>query len=144
MQFPISIELRRSYLLISAVCILHCAAAAGLFLTPLNWVLRLVLLIAVVASLGLTLRPARISSLHLNRDGRLDCGRSDGVRVAAPLLSGSTVFPWLVVLRFRPEGARSVVSLPLFADHMSGEEFRILRLWLRWGAISGNGSEPVS
>jgi len=142
-QFPISIELRRSYLLISSVCTLHCAAAVGIILAPLHWHLRLVLLIAVAVSLAATLRPARISSLHLNRDGRLECGLSEGVRVAAPVLSGSTVFPWLVVLRLRPEGARRLVSLPLFADHMSGEEFRILRLWLRWGAISGNGSEPV-
>ena len=136
MQFPVSIELRRSFFLFSSLGIMHCVAAAAVFFVPLHWLLRLTWVATILVSAVLALRPTCIASLHLKRDGSLYCALQDGRRVAATPLDGSAVLPGLVVLRLRLEDKLATISLPLFPDHMSGEEFRALKVWLRWGATS--------
>ena len=67
--------------------------------------------------------------------GVLDCLYAEGVRAKAELLPDSTVFTHLIVLRIRigeAGGAQQKVSLALLADSMSVEQFRQLRLCLRW------------
>ncbi|GHU33323.1 hypothetical protein AGMMS50256_25040 [Betaproteobacteria bacterium] len=144
MQFPVFIELRRrSYFLIGSVCVMHCAAAVAFLFMPWPLPLRIALLIALAVSLLYALRPSRIVSLRFHGNGVLECALSNGTRLPASLLSDTTVFSWLVVLRLRVEGEKGKISLPLFPDHMSREEFRLLRLCLRWGVNSSNGSTDL-
>lgn len=123
---------------------MHGVAVASLLVTPLDWAWRLPALVIVAVSAATVLRPSRVASLNLHQDGRLECVLTEGGRAQASALSGSTVFPWLVVLRLRVDGARGVTSLALFPDHMAREEFRVLRLWLRWALISDSGAGSVS
>jgi hypothetical protein len=132
-RFPVFIGLRRSYFLAASVCVMHGAAAGAFLVLPWPLPMRMVLLIVLAVSLWHTLRPARIRSLRLHQNGDLECVLSDGTSRPASPLPDTTVFSWLVVLRLEVEGEQRTVSLPLFPDHMSGDEFRILRLWLRWG-----------
>lgn len=118
---------------------MHCVAAAAILLVPLHWLARLMWVAAIVVSAVLALRPMRIASLHLKRDGRLNCALREGRTISATPLDGSAVLPGLVVLRLRLEDERTTLSLPLFPDHMSGEEFRALKVWLRWSATSTDG-----
>lgn len=50
---------------------------------------------------------------------------------AATVLPESVVFGILVVLRVRDDSGRRE-DFTLLPDSMSAEDFRILRLWLRW------------
>jgi len=57
-----------------------------------------------------------------------------GHREALSILPDTTVFAWLIVLRFRIGDEQGASTLALLPDQMSSEQFRALRLWLRWHA----------
>jgi hypothetical protein len=143
-RFPVFIGLHRSYFLICSICVMHCAAAGIFLFMPWPPLLRIASMIALAVSLWRALRPSRISSLHFHENGDIECVLSDGTRLPASLLSDTTVFSWLVVLRLKLEDEKRTISLPLFPDHMSREEFRLLRLCLRWNANSTmSGSRDI-
>ncbi|WP_366504470.1 protein YgfX [Propionivibrio sp.] len=132
MQFPASIELQRSPLLTLLLVLFHTLAAGSVIALPWDWLLRSVLLLVIGWSLWHSLRPPRILGLRISgRDG-LDGRLADGDRVALTALPDSTVFTRLIVLRLRIGEEKRVSSLALLPDQMSAEQFRWLRLWLRW------------
>jgi hypothetical protein len=131
-RFPVFIELRRSLCRAGALCVMHGAAAGVFSVLPWPLPLRIASFAVLAASLRHSLRPPRVASLRLHENGGLECVLPDGTDLPAAPLPDSTVFPWLVVLRLKADGRKRVISLPLFQDHMSREEFRLLRLWLRW------------
>ncbi len=63
----------------------------------------------------------------LLRDGRWQSGQ---------VLDSSTVGPGLTVLNLRFEAQRRPCHLVLLGDSMEAEDFRRLRVWLRWGPQS--------
>lgn len=144
MQFPVFIELRRSFIYAFLTCCMHGVAAVCLLAVPLDGFWRLVLLLPIAASLWSSLRFGRFRSLRLAVGESLSFLEVDGARVDAELLPETTVFTWLVVLRFRIDGERRVHGLTLLPDQMSRDEFRTLRLWLRWSAMSGQCDAPGS
>ena len=134
MQFPISIGLHRSTLLITLLVLLHTVAAGCLVALPWPLILRLLLLALVGLSLACALRPPRVTGLRLAARDRLECLLADGDRVIATALADSTVFTRLIVLHLRIGQEKRASSLVLLPDQMSAEQFRLLRLWLRWHA----------
>jgi toxin CptA len=48
------------------------------------------------------------------------------------LRAGSFVAPWLTVIRWRPAEARFDRAIPILPDMLAAEEFRRLRVLLRW------------
>lgn len=48
------------------------------------------------------------------------------------LRGGSFVAPWLTVIRWRPAGARFDRAIPIHPDMLSQEDFRRVRVMLRW------------
>ena len=44
----------------------------------------------------------------------------------------STVLPWLVVLRYRPQAGQRWRAWVILADSLPAEDFRRLRVWLKW------------
>ena len=139
MQFPIVIGLHRSILLSILLVLMHAVAAACLVVLPWPWLLRGVLLLAVCCSLGYALRSPGIVGLRLAARDRLECLRANGDHVSATVLADSTVFSRLIVLRLRVGEEARVSSLVLLPDQMPAEQFRVLRLWLRWHAEPKNG-----
>lgn len=132
MQFPVSIELQHSHFLTLLLVLFHTLAVGSVIALPCDWLLRCVLLLLVACSLWYSLRPPRILGLRISgRDG-LDACLADGNRVAIMALPDSTVFTQLIVLRLRIGDEKRVSSLALLPDQMSAEQFRWLRLWLRW------------
>ncbi|MDR1062856.1 MAG: hypothetical protein LBL48_02815, partial [Azoarcus sp.] len=131
-RFPLFIDLRRSLYRIAALSVMH-GAAAGVFLY-MPWLppLRVAMLAVLALSLRRSLSPLGVVSLRLYENGGLECVLPDGTSLPAVPLPDTTVFSWLVALRLKAEGRKRIISLPLFPDHMSREEFRLLRLWLRW------------
>ena len=51
---------------------------------------------------------------------------------AGDLRAGSFVAPWLTVIRWRPDGARFDRTIPILPDMLSQEDFRRVRVMLRW------------
>jgi hypothetical protein len=135
-QFPITIELRRSRLLVVLLVLAHGLAAGCLVVLPWAWLLCGLLLLAVGVSLACALRRSPILGLRLCAPDRLDCLLADGNRLALEVQPDSTVFSRLIVLRLRLGEAKRVSSLVLLPDQMSAEQFRLLRLWPRWRAES--------
>ena len=139
MQFPIQIELRRSRLLAFLTVALHVLAIACLWLLPWPVLARGVLVLIVALSAWHSLRPSPVAGLRLGERGELWILRSGSEPAAAAVQPDSAVFSWLVVLRVRGERDGRLRSLVLLPDSMSAEQFRLLRLWLRWLASPSGG-----
>ena len=118
---------------------MHAVAAGCLVALPWSWLLRGVFLLLLAGSLGYALRAPRIVGLRLAARDRLECLLADGDRVAVTVLADSTVFSRLIVLRLRVGEEARVSSLVLLPDQMPAEQFRVLRLWLRWHAEPKSG-----
>ena len=136
MQLPYPIRLHRSRQLDLLLSCAHAGALAAAALTALPGWLRLALATAILASAWLCLRrlsgDKRCCRLALRADGRLDFERADGITGVASVLAQSTVSAWLTVLLLSLSGRRE--ALCILPDMLSPEDFRVLRLWLRWRA----------
>lgn len=132
MQFPIIIELHRSRTLFLLLLLLHFLAAASLLAFPLPSVLSVFFLVPLAISVCFVFRPRKILALRLCERGQLDCRLLDGIWVTATIRPETTVFNRLIVLRLRIDEEPGVTSLVLITDHFRLDDFRILRLWLRW------------
>jgi len=133
------VRLQPSYYLAVLLCLAH--AAAGLVLWPLVLPLGVKAAIAalLIVSLIYYLRKDALLTAHdavvaLTLTDEMSCiliARS-GQSVACGLLDSTFVAPYLTVISLHPVERffmRSVVILP---DSMDAEEFRKLRIWLRW------------
>ncbi|MEF8734418.1 MAG: protein YgfX [Candidatus Accumulibacter meliphilus] len=133
MQFPIDIALCRSRLLFVLTALLHALAAACLFVLPWPLSIRLLLLAIVALSLWLQIwRPSRVVGLRLAASGELSCHFANGDQVFVRVQPDTVVFSQFLVLRVRAGESGRLETLALFPDSMSTEQFRLLRLWLRW------------
>ena len=133
MQFPIIIGLRRSRLVDGALFAVTALGLTGFALTP--WAPFQFLLVGVATLLAALVAvfsaTPRIRILRIDKDGRISCqmtGRAEFIEMH--LLAGATVHPWLTVLRLVDEQhAYRVIIVP---DSVAPEDFRRLRVWLRW------------
>ena len=136
MQLPPSIVLRISRRLSLLLLAVHLGAMAALVLAALPPVLQVAGAVAIVASGAWLCRRLagrrRVCRMTPRADGKLELQRADGSGGTASVLAGSTLLPWLVVLLTRCEDRRQ--ALILLADALAAEDFRVLRLWLRWRA----------
>jgi toxin CptA len=134
-QFPIIIGLRRSRFLDGALFVLVFGALLAIGVVP--WPLQ----VAVPLGLGLILFAlfvARawvppVETLRIDGEGKIS-GKLAGQSVFIPLrlLTGATAHPWLTVLRLAGEpGSYRLVIVP---DSVAPEDFRRLRVCLRWRA----------
>lgn len=130
--FPIHIELRRSRFLTFLLCFFHTLAAISVLVLPWSWVLRFVLIVLLGVSLWRALRRSSICALRLSERGAVDCLLTDGARIAASVCGDSTVFSRMIVLRLRLDESGRTENLVLLSDSLSAEQFRLLRLFLRW------------
>ncbi len=135
MQFPIAIALRRSRLLRVLTVVLHGLAAASLFVLPWPLSIRCLLLAILAVSLWRQIfRTSRVVGLCLAASGELSCQLASGEQVFVRVQPDSVVFSQLLVLRVRDGESGRLETLALLPDSMPSEQFRVLRLWLRWRA----------
>lgn len=73
-----------------------------------------------------------VVALRLNGDGRLELRAAGEDWQAADLLPRTSVTPWLCILAYRAQG--KIHSLALYPDSLHPDDFRHLRVWLRWQA----------
>jgi toxin CptA len=116
----------------------HCAVAASLWITPLafEWKCAAVALIAV--SLCLETRAAMrwgsgaLIALRISRDGLLSVQSRRGEWLDCEVLGSTCVTALLTVVNLRAKGARRIRNVVILTDTMDAENFRRLRVWLRW------------
>ncbi len=143
MQFPITIGLHRSSFLGRALLLVHAVALGTVLGVP--WPPALQGAVAVGLGLSAWVGWRRcappVSTLRLLADGRLEVqAASRAPVVAADLAPYAVVHPWLTVLRLRVEGRG--LTLIVVADSLLPDDFRRLRVWLRWRAdFSGAASD---
>ncbi|MDE2584684.1 MAG: hypothetical protein KGN39_04740 [Betaproteobacteria bacterium] len=148
MQLPVRLGLHPSRRLASILVASHAAALGGVFILSWPIVWRILLALFVVLSAVFELRrqklPGAVAWLRLGTKGELECGTRDGDEEGwrARVLSSTTVWPWIVVLRYRPESGGRIGAIVILADSMeNAEAFRQLRVWLRWRAEEGPPSQ---
>ncbi len=118
---------------------MHGFAAALLWLAPLPHWLAVLLMPVFLGSAWHTLRRDgfrtlrhSLIGLRLDADCRCEFQTRTGAWHEAALLGSSFVAPHLTVLNLKPAGGRLARHLVIFPDAVNAEDFRRLRVWLKW------------
>jgi toxin CptA len=80
--------------------------------------------------------PLPVASLILGGDGDIEIVGVDGTASEAVVHPHTLVLSFLVVLLYRSQGR--LRFLTLLGDSLAAEDFRRLRLWLRWRSTAAN------
>jgi toxin CptA len=104
------------------------------WVAPIAWWLSLSLSLAVVTSLVFSLRSAlgAWTGLELRPDGSAAVEDRQGRWREVRILGSSFVSPVLTILNLAIAGERLRRSLVVAPDALAADEFRRLRVWLRW------------
>lgn len=76
--------------------------------------------------------PAAVVAVELSDEMACTLETRRGERIGCALLGSSFVAPYLTVLNLQPEGKFFTRSVVILADAIDAEEFRQLRVLLRW------------
>jgi hypothetical protein len=85
-----------------------------------------------------------IVELLLSSDGLIVVRRRDGRLCAGHVRASSFVHPWLTTVVWRPDGARFARSFALLPDMLDVDDFRRLRVMLRYGRSDDSAGAPAS
>ena len=143
------IEIKASGMLALALCVVHGAAAAVIWLAPVPLWLKAAIALAIAASLVHALSrnaalhaEGSIVALEITEAGRLSVRTRAGEWQACELLGSSYVSPSLTILNLESPGAR-VRHVVLVPDNVAAQDFRRLRTWLRWAAYRAPGDREI-
>ena len=132
----LSVSLKPSQRLLVIQSLAHLAAAGAVLAANLPAWLAAVLLLLTGASLAHVRRPLPVASLILGGDGDIEIVGADGTASKAVVHPHTLVLSFLVVLLYRSQGR--LRALTLLGDSLAAEDFRRLRLWLRWRSTAAN------
>jgi toxin CptA len=117
----------------------HAGAVALSWVPPIAWWLSLGLSAGVLASLPFSLRhhasrsaSGALTSIELRPDGSAAVENRNGRRSEVRVLGSSFVSPILTILNLTVAGVSLPRSLVVAPDALTADEFRRLRVWLRW------------
>ncbi len=137
LTFPIGRSAYALWLLLLA----HGAAIAVLWVLPLALWIKALIAVAVVASAAsLTRRVALLATqdavvaVEITEDARLAVKTRRGDWRACRLSGSSYVSPWLTILVLAEDNRLSARYVVITPDNVDAEDFRRLRVWLRWAA----------
>ena len=135
----LSVHLKPSRQLVLALSFAHLAAAGLLWLMTLPISIKLPGTIALVISLCLYLRhfallsaPRSIVAFDLSETLQCTVTTKDGEQLNCTISGSSFVSPYLLVLDLKPLNKFFSRSLVILNDGINAEEFRQLRVLLRW------------
>jgi toxin CptA len=131
---PLSVSFKPSQRLLVVQSLAHLVAAVAVLAANLPVWLIAILLLLIGASLARIRRPLPGASLVMGGDGHIEIVGADGTASKAVVHPHTVVLSFLVVLLYRSEGR--LRCLTMLGDSMTDEDFRQLRLWLRWRSIA--------
>ena len=73
-----------------------------------------------------------VRAVRVHRTGEIEVGNAAGAWRTGVVRAGSFVAPWLTIVRWRAHGARFDRSIVILPDMLAAEDFRRVRVWLRW------------
>lgn len=127
-----------------ALCVVHVAAVALLWLTPIPAPGKAAITLAMAISLVFFLArdaalhaPHAIVALELEDGGGISFHTRGGGWVDCKLMGSSFVSPRLTIVNLRPLGRRGMRRVILVPDNVDPREFRRFRVWLRWKQEQG-------
>jgi toxin CptA len=133
---PFPVALKPSQRLLAIQSLAHLVAAGAALAANLPAWLAAVCLLLVGASMAHLRHPLKVSSLVLGGDGAIEIVGADGTANEAVVHPHTVVLSFLVVLLYRSQGR--LRALTLLGDSLAEEDFRQLRLWLRWRSTAAN------
>lgn len=128
---PLTITVAPSRYLPWGLMVLHGLALAAAWLAQLPMPVKIALSLLLLASAGMNfLRRAAPVRLRCDKDGQLSL-HAHGAWHPLTLAAPPVLLPVLTILRLRraDQKTRSLLILP---DSLPEEDFRRLRVWLRW------------
>lgn len=133
---PLAVSIRPSRRLLVIQLAAHVLAIAAVLASTLPTWLAVVLLLSIGASLARLRRISPVDGLVLHGDGRFEALGAQGTVNEALVHPHTLVLAFLVVLLYRQQGR--LRSVTLLGDSLAPEDFRELRLWLRWQSTAVN------
>ena len=135
----VTIDLRPSRQLALVLGLAHTAAAGTCLLPELPLPVCSALLVGLAASCvhsvrgrALLLAAGSVTGLKMEQGGRLWVRTAGEGWSTATLLDSTFVNPWLTVVSVATGGRRRAHHAVILTDSMAAEDFRKLRVWLRW------------
>ena len=117
----------------------HGAAIAMIALVSLPLWLQLIALAALVLSLMFYVRqyallrsPNAVVAIDIASDDALSIQTRSGGRIECKVLGSTYVTAFLAVLNLREKDSGAVRRAVILSDSVDKEDFRKLRVWLRW------------
>jgi toxin CptA len=101
----------------------------GAFIAAVAWSLN-----RCLSEVALLRAPGAIVAVNVTPDGRVFCRTPGGEWLDCKLLPSSFVSHSLTILNLRVRGNRRARHVVLCRDNVDAEDFRRLRIWLRWAA----------
>jgi hypothetical protein len=87
---------------------------------------------------------AAVTEVMLSSDAIVVVRFASGRLVAGHVRSASFIHPWLTTIVWRPDGARVSRSVPIVPDMLDPDDFRRLRVLLRYGRREETAGAPAS
>jgi hypothetical protein len=81
-----------------------------------------------------------VVAVLLKSDGSIEVTRSNGTTITGQQMPGSFVHPWFTTILWRGEGMRLTRSVIVLLDSLPPDQFRELRVWLKWRRIKNEES----
>ena len=136
MQFPITIGLHRSRFMDLGLLSVALLATVAALAFPQAATIRFGVCIVIWLAAGQVWRQLtpKFSAIRLERSGRVFVvlnGKSEFL--AADILPGATVHPWMTIVKLKTEGTRAK-ALIATVDSLNRQDFRRLRVFLCWQA----------
>jgi toxin CptA len=129
--FPLAVTVGASRQLQLFLAAFHIAGAAAILLAALDPLSQWAGMILLCCSLAFYSRPAQKVRLRGDREGKLEIWQGKKW-VEARLAESSVVLPGCTVMRLGFESRRRQHSLVVLPDSLPAEDYRRLRVWLRW------------
>lgn len=143
---PMQLDFKPSITLTLIFCAMGISAGAILILPALVLQIKLLSGFGILAAViyatcqcGLLLLPWSCIALNINSNNQLQIVHKNGKVLSVDLCRDSVVTPYLTVINCKSQDAKLLARL--FAQHLvilpdmlDAEDYRQLRVWLRWGA----------
>ena len=145
---PIQVNFKRSMIASALFTLMSVGALFIVILLTMSLQLKLLLSFMIVFSAihavskhGLLLLPWSCVKLSINTKNQLQFTRKDGKQLEVLVQANSVVTPYLIILNSQIKEASFlqrlfVQHLIIFPDAVDAENYRQLRVWLRWGCYA--------
>ncbi len=135
----LKISLRPSWILAAILAVAHGTAIAMIALISLPLWLQLIAIAALVLSLMFNARqyallrsPNAVVAIDIASDDAFSVQIRSGDRIECEVLGSTYVTAFLAVLNLREKDSGAVRRAVILSDSVDKEDFRKLRVWLRW------------